>query len=177
MTNENISNYIEFTNAISSLAETSSNMIGEGIETQANVYNFDKIVRDYCNNLRVSTAASSDAFYVSKSNEVYLIEFKDNIIDDKMKIKIKKKILESILIMSDIFKINISDTRNNLNFILVHNPNGNKNESRVIIKKRLEELAKNNNPDFGLGTFKNIYFKEVFTLNTKDFERQFASQW
>lgn len=169
----------EFKCSISELKKTSYDDSNEQYMTESNlsVYNFDNVMKHYCKSRKIKKyiPSSADAFYVCKNNEMYLIEFKNGRINKEDIFGIKKKILESLLVMTDLFKIHISDTREDLNFILVYN--NVKNTSYEEMVQSLDDIAKNDNSMYSLKLFEKIYFKEVFTLNQEEFENDFVKKW
>ena len=94
--------------------------------SELNAVNFDLVKDKYIEDLSVpEKPKSSDAFYASNSGEMYLIEFKNGSISRKVKSDARLKIVESLLILTDILGVNLSYTRQNLSFILVYNENKN----------------------------------------------------
>ena len=99
------------------------------------------------------------------------------------KSKVKDKIRDSLLMFCDITGEEIADTRKYAEFILVYNiqknpmPNQLKkasfqeSQSRVNIAKYLCEKANSEFIRFGLEKFKKIYFKDVHTFSTEEFEK------
>ena len=175
----NINNFSKYETSISNLKETSFDGSNEEYMTESSlsVYNFDKVVKDYCKTRKIKkyTPSSADVFYQCKNNEVYLIEFKNGKIDKYEISKIKKKILESLLIITDILEIHISDTRENFNFIFVYNKE--KNTSYEDIMQTVNDYAINDNSTTSFKLLKKIFFKEVFTLNKEEFENKFVEKW
>lgn len=86
------------------------------------VINFDDVKTAYLNNRGFSEEKSKsvDAIACGEKNTVYLIEFKNgNIKHEKENIPIK--IRDSVLIICDICKCSITDTRKDIVFVLVYN--------------------------------------------------------
>lgn len=143
-------------------------------DSDIRVVNFDKVKAQYANGLADPNdyPASVDAVAVL-NNKFFLIEFKNGIIgNDK---SLRKKIPESILILCDIIKCNISDTRKDWELILVYNEKKNidKSNNKISsdeIKKQLFEKTTAHYIRFGLERYKNIYFKDVYTYTEKEFE-------
>ena len=169
----NIEDIPEFKSSISELKKTSYDNSNKQYMTEStlNVCDFDNVAKDYCDNIKTKHCTSSvDAFYIDKNNEMYLIEFKNGKVKPS---EIKKKIYETLLVMADILKTHISDTRESLNFILVSS----KIKSSKKIREHVGDKATTNESEFDILKFKNIFFKEVFTLNQEEFENDFVKKW
>lgn len=131
------------------------------------VVNFDSVKNDYIKNLHLNdTPTSNDALYIGNKNHLVFIEFKNGHIDQKVSANIRRKIYDSIAILTDIIGKGISFTRYNLDYILVYNEDKNikENINKHIMNKSREKIIK-----FGLDRFKNFFFKDVYTLNDKEF--------
>ena len=86
------------------------------------VINFDNVKTAYLNDRGFSEekAKSVDVIACGEENTVYLVEFKNgNIKHEKENIPIK--IRDSVLIICDICKCSITDTRKDIVFVLVYN--------------------------------------------------------
>jgi len=153
-----------------------------------NVVNFDMAKDKYIKGLKISeTAKSIDALYVSNDGDMYFIEFKNGKVNSDEKRRVKLKILSSLLILTDIVDASISYTRQNLSYILVYNetknPRKTKNNdsqgspSRTEIGEYFMKKGKEKYIRFGFGRFKNLYFKDVFTVTEEKFENDFVKNW
>lgn len=151
------------------------------------VVNFDRVKDAYIESLGVSKIPkSSDAFYVSK-NKMYLIEFKNGRMDAKKIFDVRRKIFDSLLILTDILQIGISCTRKDLSYILVYNETRNpvnekENElqispSRVKIADYFLHQGKSKFIRFNLEEFERMYFKDMFTVTVSEFEEHFLKVW
>lgn len=136
--------------------------------------NFDAVKRQYTNALGLSeeVSASVDAFAVI-AGENFLIEFKNGIISNEK--NLKRKISESLLILCDILHCNISDTRENYDFILVYNESKNPlsnqtNKSNIYISNHICGKGNKEIVRFGFEKLKPIYFNEVHTYTEKEFD-------
>lgn len=110
---------------------------------------------------------SCDALlYMADKNAFFMIEFKNGRINES---DIRIKVLESLLMLSEKFSETIEFSRNNMNFVLVHNEDTNKEYYKNLIDKRADK--------FGLGYFKNLYFKNVFTYSKTQFEERFVRRY
>ncbi len=136
--------------------------------------NFDAVKRQYANALGLSeeVSASVDAFAVI-GGENFLIEFKNGSIKNEK--NLKRKILESLLILCDILHCNISDTRENYELILVYNedknplPNQTK-KSNISIAKHICGKAHDELILFGFDKYKTLYFNDVHTYTEREFD-------
>lgn len=157
-------------------------------QSQLKAADFDKVKSAYIRGMRLTdTPCSADALYCGKDNKVYLIEFKNGVMDKWTVYNVQEKIYTSLLIYTDIADTRISKCRENLNFILVYNAskNSDKVESERIksqgdtskrkIGKYFTEKGNSNFIAFGLEKFKNIYFENVYTYTEKEFEDKFVN--
>ena len=129
-------------NEITSLKETSKYLKDQ--EDRADYYmaasmlevvNFDSVKSKYVEKLAVpETPTSVDAFYVASDGNMYLIEFKSGGLAKRKIVEVKLKIFDSLLLLTDILQCNISETREQLNFILVYNET--KNPKKKMNKMR-----------------------------------------
>lgn len=160
------------------LKELSKDTSGDEViymtESSLEAIDFDHVKTEYTNSLNLSeeSASSLDALAFIGSSSLF-IEFKNGNMHNEKR-KVKDKIRDSLLILSDIIKCDISFTRENLSFILVYNkdktsrshgPNSRQAISEHIMNKaNIEEIR------FGLDVFPILYFKEVHTYNEEEFE-------
>jgi len=177
-------------NAITTLKEASKDSHNSYYMTESLLaaVDFDKVKKDYIKTLTIrESPASSDAFFVDKNGEMYLIEFKNMSVGGKLKHEIWLKIFDSLLILTDILDSKASLTRQNLNYILVYSREKNRagkveddiqaSESRVDIENFFTEEGKNVYIQKGLERFKGLYFKDVFTVTECEFQRDFIKDW
>ena len=148
------------------------------------VVNFDIFKNEFVKNLKLQTPPRScDALYMTKNNELFMIEFKNGIIQALKNYKIKTKIYESLLILCEKIFQTIEYTRNNLSFILVYNENVKHGQEqyedtgKYKIIKHLNDKADEQIIRFGLTHFKKLYFKEVYTYTKAEFESEFVSKY
>lgn len=145
--------------------------------------NFDDVKTQYANNLELSEEVVSSVDGIFESSECLIFaEFKNGKMQGE-KSKVKDKIRDSLLMFCDITGEEIADTRKYAEFILVYNiqknpmPNQLKkasfqeSQSRVNIAKYLCDKANSEFIRFGLEKFKKIYFKDVHTFSTEEFEK------
>ena len=150
-------------------------------ESQLEAINFDTVKTKYTNDLVLSEecAASVDAL-LEKDENLAFVEFKNGKVNNR---NIKDKIRDSLLLFCDLTKQTISDTRKNLDFIVVYNeeknppPNQIKKQavsdapSRIAIGKYF--LSKGNEEliRFDLERYKHLYFREVHTYTKEEFDK------
>ena len=165
-----------FRNHMKSLKEISYDDDNEKYMTQsmALAISFDDAIKDYlkahdCPN---ETLKSVDAIAEFNKKPVF-IEFKNGVLDSKeTKIKIPAKIKDSLLVFGDIANCTINYTRESVEFILVYNLDKNPRKPinfREMINGHIQRYAKTQNIRFGLGKYKNLYFKEVRTYSADEF--------
>ena len=91
-------------------------------ESDLQVINFDKVKTSYCNQrgLTEEKAHSVDAIVNGPDDYTCMIEFKNGKIKNARE-NVQLKLRDSILILCDLCHCNISNTRENLIFVLVYN--------------------------------------------------------
>jgi len=144
------------------------------------VINFDSVKYEYIKYLGLSEPPkSNDALFLDESGNYYFIEFKNGFIGEAKVFEINRKILDSLLIFTDIIGKGISFTRESMNYILVYNKDKNQDAPLNIDFKthQIEKNAKRKLIRFGLGRFEKLFFKEVFTLSKEAFETEFVSKF
>ena len=119
--------------AVCSLKETSKTSHDGTIcymtESSTPVVNFDVVKNQYIRGLSVPEAPSSnDAFFVDSNGEMFFIEFKAGRINEKKFYKVRLKLYDSLLILTDIIGRGISFTRQHLNYVLVYDESINPNQ-------------------------------------------------
>ena len=154
-------------------------------DSQRMAVNFDKVKEEYISNLSlVEVPKSNDALFLSRDNKLIFVEFKNGFMDGKKKFDLRKKIYDSIIILTDILDVGISHLRDQMEYVLVYNESVNQNEKEVLEKKsyiqsseaydRLAKgflgMAKKEYVCFGVNIFKNYCFKDVHTFTEREFE-------
>lgn len=92
-----------------------------------------------------------------------LIEFKNGYIGSSTNLEIRIKIADSLLIISDIKKVNIVPVaKNEIEFILVYNDTK-LTPSQQTIQQHIAARANQEIIHFGLERYKGVYFKDVHT--------------
>lgn len=148
--------------------------------------NFDGVKEKYIESLRVNDVPkSNDALFLNHKEDLVFVEFKNGFMDNAEKFSVRKKIYDSIIILTDILNTGISNLRDNMEYILVYNEFANADEKDVINKKSyvqpsksfdkfaksINTLAKEEYVCFGIKIFENYCFKKVHTYTEKEFEQ------
>jgi hypothetical protein len=128
---------------------------------------------------------SCDALYLTPEKELFLIEFKNGKLIDEKNHDLNEKIFESLLIVSEKISETIGFMRENISFILVYNKNklhrkiqkGNENTGVRRVDNHIFRKAHDHLIRFELRRFKKLYFKDVFTYSTEEFESEFVSRY
>mgnify|MGYP006964201905 CR=1 FL=1 len=160
--------------------------------------NFDDVKGEYIEKLSlVEVPKSNDALFMTrdkngienknkekKESMLIFVEFKNGFMDGKKKFDVRKKIYDSVIILTDILDSGISKQRDQLEYILVYNEDVNKGEADVLKKasyvqpskaydalaKTIFGMAKKEYVCFNIDIFKNYCFKDVHTYTEKEFE-------
>lgn len=140
-------------------------------ESKKIAVNFDKVKRKYLNNMSLSeeNATSVDAIIQNNENDIF-IEFKNGKMKGEKR-NVKDKIRDSLLILFDLTKENISYSRKNIIFILVYNQSKNPLDSRQKINQHFSSKAGAEVIRFDLEKYQTLFFKEVHTYTEKEFEK------
>ena len=144
------------------------------------VYNFDAVRDAYYDNNNLRPVAEEvnacDVLYVDQkqNDERYLIEFKNSPLSTSNinHTEIKEKILGSLLILTDIKQISISETRKNTKFILVYsNEKEVRNRFKTAEKSRVFVIPKK----FNLKKYEKIYYKQCLILGNDEFQKRYVN--
>lgn len=151
-------------------------------EYDVEVIDFDKVKELYCSPLKLSEPPKScDVLLIDENNSAF-IEFKNGEVDT---FDIRKKIYESLLILADITKCTIGETREKLNYILVYNEESNRKnrgyrefaKNRIPSSKNLEFInqsisgfANKKIVKFRVNDFQTFLFKDVDTYTKEEFK-------
>lgn len=151
------------------------------IESLERVVDFDKVKTKYLNNLHRSEedAKSVDGLMVLDA-KLAMVEFKNGDMGNERN-SVHHKIKDSLLIFNDIVRMNISYTRDNLDFILVYNRDKNpisKEEKRnisdsksrfqigsILMRRAGQEFVR-----WGFLKYKGLYFRNVHTYDIDQFK-------
>lgn len=153
------------------------------VESTQEVYDFDKITEIVAKNYRVSRPQEScDALYIKDTGNIYLMEFKNTPKGHVPKNSVKKKAYDSIMTLMCAFcpEMSLEDMRKKVTFIFVYNNEaGHLQPGHGIeqMKKKLRELA--GYPDnilFGLEIYKDVFYKEVYTIDRAFFEQNMMKE-
>jgi len=157
------------------------------INLDVKVYDFDKIKERYVKELKtclslssISSFRSKDALY-NKNGKFIFIEFKNGCITSKMgKEKIRSKISESLLILTDILDAKLQEIRNICCCVLVYNKEKNPSfENQIQTSQNklftgIANLAKTNHLIEGFDRYR-VFFRKFYTVNEEKLENVSAS--
>lgn len=159
-------------------------------QSEIEVIDFDGVKGEYISKLKLSsTPTSNDALIINNIGDSVFIEFKNGALNtQKKEADVRKKIYDSVLILTDIIGEGISFTRKHLDYILVYNGEKNpeseeqdsktayrESQSRNKIAKNLSALGKEHYIRYGLEAFKGYCFRNVYTYTESEFEKEFVS--
>lgn len=149
-------------------------------ELENEVIEFDKVAENYSKKLHLSgNLCSNDVFMALPNNKEYVfVEFKNGYIGGLKEInQINRKIYDSMFILSDITKTNISELRNCISYILVYNESKNsylnsgiESESYNYIAEETLRYAEEDYKRFGLEKFEKFLLKKTYCFSSKIFE-------
>lgn len=181
---------------MSTLRETSlddhdPNSIAYMTNSDRGAVNFDNVKRKYVENLHLhEEPKSNDALFINDMGKLVFVEFKNGFMDGQKKFAVRKKIYDSIIILTDILNVGVSHLRDNMKYILVYNESVNACEKDVLKKKKeavqhsqsfdyfaksLSRLADEEYVCFGIRIFENYCFSKVHTYTEKEFARYLES--
>ena len=181
---------------MSTLRETSlddhdPNSIAYMTNSDRGAVNFDNVKRKYVENLHLhEEPKSNDALFINDMGKLVFVEFKNDFMDGQKKFAVRKKIYDSIIILTDILNVGVSHLRDNMEYILVYNESVNACEKDVLKKKKeavqhsqsfdyfaksLSRLADEEYVCFGIRIFENYCFSKVHTYTEKEFARYLES--
>ena len=133
----NIEEYPILKNHIATLKETSlddgGSVAAYMTDSQIEVVDFDKVKDDYAGNLHLPIRPqSNDALHIALGSNDTFIEFKNGSLryEEKRK-EVRRKVYDSVLMLTDIIGENISYTRKHLNYILVYNETKNPDDENI----------------------------------------------
>lgn len=159
-------------------------------ESQLQVIDFDAVKNEYSKPLQLrEVPKSNDALFEADGHVIAFVEFKNGKLDRKDRYEICRKIYDSILILSDLTSLKLSDIRQRMIYILVYNEHANINNANVVspavqekskkidrslamdgFAREMMRLSKQEYIILGLNKFQNYCFKEVHTYTQKEFE-------
>lgn len=151
--------------------------------SEVNAVDFDAVKDNYVDKMNLLTVPPSvDALMFLNDGDI-MIEFKNGVVDKKLVEAIVDKMLNSVIIYSDITKTPISAIRKNVDFILVYNYQKNpgvnhfsNNFYRDEFVKSLSKKANRRYTQFGLFRYENYIFRNIYTYSKKDFKREFTDK-
>lgn len=182
----NCRDYNEFTEHTCSLKKASYDQANGEYMVDSDtiaVVNFDEVSDKYAENHKIPSRCSVDALCNSSEGSLVMIEFKNGNIDGTEKYTIYRKIYDSLLIVSDITELKLSDYRKHAVFILVFNREKNPNAKGApasisgspSLGKMADLLAckaRKSMIYFGLESFRGYCFRDVITVDVSKFNAQ-----
>ena len=187
----NFKDYPILKNNLSTLKETSiddhdKNHIMYMTDSNKEAVHFDGVKNAYIASLNVhDVPKSNDALFLNDKKELVFVEFKNGFMDGEKKFAVRKKIYDSIIILTDILDMGIGKLRGNMEYILVYNELVNAEEKEVLkkkshvqhseafhsIAKNISKMANEEFVCFGVKMFEGYCFKKVHTYTEKEFEQ------
>lgn len=170
---------------LTSIDDHDQNNIMYMTDSEHEAVNFDHVKGEYVEGLSLSEVPkSNDALFINKNNELVFVEFKNGFMDNSKKYAVRKKIYDSIIILTDIVDMGISQLKSDMEYILVYNERANQNEQDILDKKSfvqssaafdslakgISAMANTEYICFGIKIFENYCFHKVHTYTEAEFE-------
>ena len=136
----NFNDYPILKDNMSTLKETSidkheQNKVTYMTDSDRDAVNFDNVKEAYIENLGVhEVPKSNDALFLNNRDDLVFVEFKNGFMDNAKKYAVRKKIYDSIIILTDILDKGVSHLRDHMEYILVYNESVNAGEKDVLNK-------------------------------------------
>lgn len=175
---------LDFDKYLETLKETSFDKDNQVymVDLPYKVINFDKFQEDFFRQYHKPVCRSLDALF-HHNHEWYFVEFKNGKINKNEKNSISDKIGHSLLSFQDTIDEKIDYCRQNVNFILVYNPEKNSfhTDQKQLPKDEYQFSSerqklichlpgiKKKIPYFQMNRYEDIYFKNVFTMSNEEF--------
>jgi len=180
-----VNNYPILKSAVCELRDTSKTThkgIAYMSQSTLKVVHFDEVKNQFVKDWDLKKdeddgPASNDALYVcTVEDKMFFIEFKSGENQTKTLSQARRKIYDSLLILTEIIEKGISKIRKNLNYILVHGDSmatldniiGGKAKEKSKLEQVLDQLQKE---------FEGLYFKEVHIVSKDEFDIGFVKKW
>lgn len=179
-----------FDGCLSNLKETSldNRNIGNTFymtNSKRKAIDFDMVKEKYMKPLCLTEIPkSNDALFITQNGRIVFIEFKNGRINSATKYEIWNKIYDSVIILTDILNIRISELKEELDYILVYNEAANSKNPEIQQKNdilnsssftellnKISDYAKEEHICFGVRKFKNYFFRNVHTFSQYEFEK------
>ncbi len=155
-------------------------------ESMMPAVNFDDVKDEYIEQLDLhGKPKSNDALVIGPNDIATFIEFKNGKKDNIVKTDLHKKIVDSLLIFTDLVDKGIRHSRLKMDYILVYNETAESKtdsisattvqhaKSRDSIGKKLMRLGDSEYIKFGLEIFERFCFRTVHTYTKEEFEAKF----
>ncbi len=161
-------------------------------ESRLPVIHFDKVAGEYSSIRSLSETLQSNDALIPAGNTLTFVEFKNGQIKRGDGFQLRGKNYNSVLILSDLASMSLSDIRSKTSYILVYNKDKNQantwGDERVRRNQQMQDspaftgfvkllanYAKEEYIRFGLRIFENYCFKEVHTYTQEEFEEFLAT--
>jgi len=136
--------------------------------------NFDNVTSVYAKKLgKVPT--SSDVLYQHKGKDIYFVEFKSSKPTGQIREELKLKATESLLTFMELTKTDRDYARNHMTFVVVFREQEKSERERhhnMQLKRGKQPATKG----LKLGRLKGMYFKDVLTQSSNEFEDYITQQ-
>jgi hypothetical protein len=178
----------------STLKDTSWDKTGKCylLSDSEEVYNFDDISKAVAKKLRLGNKTRScDALYINKKDEIFLIEFKNRLPENKLKTELHEKAHDSFITLLEALYPNelICDIKPKCTLIIVYNEKKNDvcedddsedQSEHYNMAPSIDNMEKTLKAFAKVGTlrqyklkFKNYFYKDVFTIDKDVFIKEF----
>lgn len=161
-----------------SLSKVSKDDAGNSlIKSEQQVCNFDRLTEAVAGQYRAGKpVCSSDALYIRDDQHLYLIEFKNAKSSNIPKKSLKLKAYDSIMTLQCALysEYSLDKLKTMVTFVFVYNNacgDLETNDSFEKLKKKVKEFTSGKELIlFGLDIYKDVFYKEVFTVDKEQFE-------
>lgn len=160
------------------------------VDSDLQVYNFDDVKEYVCRKLRDNSfTRSCDAYYQDRKGREYLIEFKNQREEDVPRRMLRQKAYDSLFLHLLTFGRGktVDEASQNMSLIVVYNNDAasgpperrySKSESFEKMAAAFGSFAGEQRPrsvKFGLSYLRGQLYREVDTLDVRDFMREFVN--
>lgn len=146
------------------------------IDSQEQMVNFDRLVKDYARNLKIGCPASADGLFIDKNNCYILVEFKSGNVEAK---NIQKKLYDSAIVLCDWNNNTIKWLRNAVKFVLVC-PRVQPSDPNEAARRDLFEKGMKNSTKKLLKYIKSpvcgYLYKDALELTPDEFKKEFLNE-
>lgn len=158
------------------------------IHSNKEVVDFDKVKELYVDERKLENAPKSiDGLFKEADDKYVFVEFKNGVIRSDTRKELREKAFHSIVMLSDICGQPCCWIRKHVSYVLVFNPDKNKEAverskkqagvsdsfSFDQITSTVNSYAGNNYPMFDLNLLQKFAFEKVYSLSPDEFIRKF----